>query len=92
VYCNACGKAIPDDAQVCSYCGQAVAGLRTDGGSRTGWVRPRGGRRIAGVCLGLAQHFGWNVTVVRIVWLLLFLFAGTGGLIYIILWIVMPNE
>jgi phage shock protein PspC (stress-responsive transcriptional regulator) len=55
-------------------------------------VRPRAGRRIAGVCAGLAQYYGWNVTALRIVWLLLILIAGTGGLLYIILWIVMPNE
>ncbi|MDT8066811.1 MAG: PspC domain-containing protein [Terriglobia bacterium] len=47
---------------------------------------------MAGVCLGMTQHFGWNVTLVRIVWLLLFLFAGTGGLAYVFLWVVMPNE
>jgi phage shock protein C len=86
MYCNACGKVIPDDARLCSYCGSPVGALRRD------WIRPKVGRRIAGVCLGMAQHFGWNVTLVRIVWLLLFLFAGTGGLAYVILWIVMPNE
>lgn len=86
MYCNACGKAIPDDARVCSYCGRPVAGIRKQ------LVRPRHGRRIAGVCLGLAQHFGWNVTLLRLLWLLLFLFAGVGGLVYLILWIIMPNE
>ena len=54
-------------------------------------VRPRD-RRIAGVCSGVAQYYGWNVTTVRLLWLLLFLFAGTGGLLYLILWVVMPNE
>jgi phage shock protein C len=54
-------------------------------------VRPTAGRRIAGVCAGLAQYYGWNVTAIRIVWLLLILFAGTGGLLYLILWIVIPN-
>lgn len=86
MYCNACGKAIPDDAHVCSYCGRPV------GGTRSQMVRPRHGRRIAGVCLGLAQHFGWNVTLLRIVWLLSFLLFGFGGLAYIILWIVIPSE
>jgi phage shock protein PspC (stress-responsive transcriptional regulator) len=33
-----------------------------------------------------------NVTTIRLLWLLLFLFAGTGGLLYLILWIVTPNE
>ena len=88
MYCNACGKAIPEDARLCSYCGQAVTG--TAPVSRQ-LVRPQQGRVIAGVCAGLAQHFGWNVTALRLVWLLLFLFAGVGGLLYVILWIVVPN-
>jgi len=88
VFCNNCGKTIADDARLCSYCGAPVAGA----GRRTGLYRPRHGRRIAGVCLGLAQYYGWNVTALRLVWLLLFLFAGVGGLLYLILWIVLPNE
>jgi phage shock protein C len=63
MYCNTCGKTIPDDARLCSYCGSPLIGART----RTGLVRPRQGRRIAAVCLGLAQHYGWNVTVLRLV-------------------------
>ena len=55
-------------------------------------VRRRGERRIAGVAAGVANYFGWNVTAVRLVWLLLLLFAGTGGLLYLILWIVMPLQ
>ena len=35
-------------------------------------------RMLAGVCAGLADYFGWDVTIVRIV--------------YIILWIVMPEK
>ncbi len=90
MYCSACGKAIPDDARVCSYCGKPVSGQPS--GQHAPLVRPRNGRVIAGVCMGLAQHFGWSVSLLRLVWLLLFLFAGAGGLVYIILWIVVPNE
>jgi phage shock protein C len=88
MYCNHCGKANPDDARLCAYCGAAMGG----GVVQRRLVRPRGDRKIAGVCAGVAQYYGWNVTVVRLLWLLLFLFAGTGGLLYLILWIVMPNE
>jgi phage shock protein C len=87
MYCNNCGKANPDDARLCAYCGAALAG----GVGKSQLVRPRAGRRIAGVCAGLAQYYGWNVTTIRILWLLLILFGGTGGLLYLILWIVMPN-
>jgi phage shock protein C len=86
MFCNACGKTIADDARVCSYCGASVAG------ARTGLVRPRVGRRIAGVCLGVARQYGWSVTLLRVLWLLFVLFAGTGVLAYIILWIVIPSE
>lgn len=87
MYCNHCGKQNPDDARICAYCGAAVGGVR----AQRRLVRPRVGRRIAGVCAGLADYYGWNLTAMRIVWLVLFLFGGTGGLLYLILWIVMPN-
>ena len=74
MYCNHCGKASPDDARLCAYCGAALAG----GGTGRRLVRPRTGRRIAGVCAGLAQYNAWNVTTIRILWLLLILFAWHG--------------
>jgi len=45
---------------------------------------------IAGVCGGLADYFGLDATLIRIVWVLLVLLAGTGILAYIIAWILMP--
>ena len=87
MYCNHCGKPNNDDAQFCAYCGATFAG----GTAQRRLERPRNGRRLAGVCAGVAQHYGWDVTTVRLIWFLAFLFAGTGGLLYIILWIVMPN-
>ncbi len=49
---------------------------------------------IAGVCAGIAEYFGWDIALVRIVYLLLSIFsmAFPGILIYIILWIVMPEK
>lgn len=88
MFCNHCGKANPDDAQVCAYCGVPTAG----GLAERRLVRPREGRRIAGVCAGVAQYYGWNVATIRLLWLLAVLLCGTGGLLYLILWIVMPNE
>jgi len=88
MYCNQCGKANPEDARLCAYCGAPLGGTVVE----RRLVRPREGRRIAGVCAGVAQYYGWNVTAMRLIWLLLFLFAGTGGLLYLILWAVMPNQ
>ena len=47
---------------------------------------------IAGVCAGLAQRFGWNVGVVRLLFLLSCLLPGPQFLIYVGLWILMPKE
>lgn len=56
-------------------------------------VRPKKGRIIAGVAQGIANFFGINVVLVRLVWVLLFLPGGLPGLLpYIVLWLVMPSE
>jgi phage shock protein C len=56
--------------------------------------RSRRHRMIAGVCGGLSDWLGWNPTTVRILYVLVsILSAGFPGvLVYIILWIVMPEE
>ena len=55
-------------------------------------VRPREGRKIAGVCQALANFFGLDVSIIRIVWLLAVLLAGTGFLAYLVCWLVIPEE
>jgi phage shock protein PspC (stress-responsive transcriptional regulator) len=49
-------------------------------------------KQVAGVCAGLAQYFDIDVILVRVLFVLLALAGGPGVLIYIILWIVMPEE
>ena len=57
-------------------------------------MRVRQGRLIAGVCGGIAKWFGWDPTLVRLGYVVLsVLSAGFPGLlIYILLWILMPQE
>ncbi len=54
-------------------------------------TRPQEGRMIAGVCAGLAQRFGWNVGLVRLLFLLSCLLPGPQFLIYVVLWVVIPK-
>ena len=54
-------------------------------------VRPREGKRIAGVCAGLADFYGFNVTLVRLLFVLFGLF-GPGEIAYIIVWVLAPKE
>ena len=46
---------------------------------------------IGGVCSGLANYFGIDASLMRLLLAFLILFAGTGFWLYIILWIVMPE-
>ena len=49
---------------------------------------------IAGVCAGMAEYFGWEIALVRILYLVLSIFSAAfpGIIVYIILWIVMPKK
>ena len=53
--------------------------------------RARSDRKLAGVCAGIADYFGWDPTLVRVGWILLTLLGGSGVLLYLILWLVMPE-
>jgi phage shock protein PspC (stress-responsive transcriptional regulator) len=50
------------------------------------------GKKIAGVCAGIARHNDWDVTLVRVAFLAAFVLQGIGLLAYIIAWIAMPRE
>lgn len=47
---------------------------------------------IGGVCGGLAETFGIDSTLVRLVFLVAFIFGGTGLLLYLILWVIIPTK
>ena len=53
--------------------------------------RARSGRKLAGVCAGIADYFGWDPTLVRVGWIVLTLLGGSGILLYLLLWLVMPE-
>ena len=55
-------------------------------------TRVEEGRMIAGVCAGVGRYMGLDVTIVRIIFVLLALFAAGGVLLYLILWLIMPME
>ena len=54
--------------------------------------RPKTGRVIAGVCASVARRFGWNVTVVRLLTVLSIFIPGPQVIIYIVLWILIPQD
>jgi phage shock protein C len=88
MYCNYCGKLIQDDAFFCSHCGRRVGG--TSAPRRL--LRVREGRKIGGVCMGFAEYFEADATLIRIIAVLLAVFAfPLGEITYLAAWIVMPE-
>ncbi len=55
-------------------------------------VRSSNHKIIAGVCGGLAARFGLPPIVLRILWLLFSLLPGPLWVLYVVLWIVLPQE
>ncbi len=61
---------------------------------KPGLQRSRDQRVIAGVCGGIAEWLGWNASTVRILYVLASILSAAfpGILVYLILWIVMPER
>lgn len=55
-------------------------------------TRSESDRMVAGVCAGLAQYFGIDATIVRIVFVLLAIFGGGGIILYLAMWLIVPAE
>jgi phage shock protein PspC (stress-responsive transcriptional regulator) len=55
-------------------------------------VRPRDDRMIAGVCSGIARYFNVSPNLVRVLFVLSLLLPGPQILIYLVGWILMPDE
>jgi len=62
-----------------------------DGSKRL--VRTRDGRVVAGVCSGLAEYFGIDANLIRVIVAVLTVFTGgVGALAYLAAWVVIPEE
>lgn len=47
---------------------------------------------IGGVCSGLAEYFGWNANLIRLLFVLSCLLPGPQFIVYLVLWIVIPKQ
>ena len=62
----------------------------SSGGKRL--LRIRQGRIVAGVCAGLGAYFGVDVNLVRLAFGVFTVFYGLGILLYLIAWLILPEE
>lgn len=92
--CANCQKDIAAGSKFCYNCGakqpETPPGFSPATGGKKRLMRSSTDKKIAGVCAGLADYFDLDPTIIRVVWVLAVLCAGTGLLAYAILWIVLP--
>lgn len=66
--------------------------MNSGNGTKT-LVRSRKGRMVAGICAGVAEYFGWDVTLVRVVVAVIAVLTGGAGLLaYLAAWAIIPEE
>ncbi len=94
MYCTKCGVQLDDASRYCSNCGAATGNAPAEPRQPFRRLeRPYEGRKVAGVCLGLAHYWGVDPVLVRILFVALALFPALPAIIpYIVCWIIMPNE
>lgn len=58
------------------------------------FARSLNDRMIAGVIGGIAHRYGWNATMLRAIFVIVSIASAAfpGILVYLILWLLMPNE
>jgi phage shock protein C len=54
--------------------------------------RSKTNRKLAGVCGGLAQYFNVDATLIRVLFVLLAVLGGSGLVLYLAMWIIVPKE
>lgn len=94
MFCTNCGTELREGDNFCSACGAATG----RGTFRTRPSEPLSRRmsqaKIAGVCAGFARSFGLDVTLVRVVWIVLCIWPVPlfGLFAYVVAWIVIPKD
>ncbi len=95
MFCTKCGTPVDDRARFCPQCGlETGRGIQQAPSTVYNRLsRPRYDRKIAGVASGLARYLGIDPVLARILFVVLAIWpVGLGLLLYIVCWIVMPND
>jgi phage shock protein C len=82
-----------DDAAFCSRCGKATGAPAAPRAAPVHRLsRPMHDKKIAGVCAGFARYLNMDVTLLRVLWLVVAFATGIGFIAYIVAWICMPRD
>jgi phage shock protein C len=98
MFCSKCGNSVDPSSRFCPSCGAPVYAATTaypppppPAFAVNRLTRPRENRMIAGVCAAFALHYGWDLSVVRIVTALLVILTGVGAIAYLVAWVAIPE-
>jgi phage shock protein C len=95
MFCSHCGKPMDSSARFCPACGAAYQPAQAAPFASARYpgqlTRSRDQRMIAGVCAGLALHYGWDLSLVRVICALAIIFTGVGLIVYLAAWIIIPE-
>lgn len=91
--CPYCAETIRVEAIKCRHCGSMLDSIRGPGESAANWTRVEEGRRIAGVCTGIAREMNAPglVLPIRVFFIITTFLSGFGLVLYALLWILMPS-
>ena len=93
MYCTKCGVELRPDDRFCSQCGQPTArDVSAPAAPARVLSRPMKEKKIAGVCAGFARYFDVDVTLMRVIWIILAFGTGIGFIAYLVGWIAMPKD
>jgi phage shock protein C len=95
MFCTRCGTELDDTDAYCSQCAKPTGlppRVPPGGAPVRRLVRPMREKKIAGVCAGFARYLDADVTLVRVLWLVVSLLTGVGFIVYLIAWIAMPKD
>jgi phage shock protein C len=100
MFCTKCGIALDESARYCSQCGKPTGVAGGEAPPANEWAvpkrlsRPMYENKLGGVCAGLARHMDVDVTMMRIIWILVAILTGIvpGVIVYVVAWMVMPKD
>ena len=93
MFCSSCGVQLEEQFAYCHHCGRPThPDCTSPWGVPRRLTRPLWEKKIGGVCAGFARYFDVDVSLMRILWLVVSLVTGVGFIAYLIAWIAMPAE
>lgn len=92
MYCTRCGIELRSTDRFCCQCGAPTAINREPVGAVRPLMLDKQHKKIAGVCAGFARYFDVDVTLVRVLWLILAFGTGVGFIAYPVAWVVIPSD